>query len=178
MKGALDLHQGLLAADVPHQILRLRRLTLIAAEIPAALGVDPASCLVVHVVTVTRQGNSTTAALVLPVGAELHVPSTLRRLQASSLRLLTPTEVSAVTEFYAGLVPPVGLPAGMPVYADHAVIRFDVVYCPTGDSGAVLGIHSRDLVTFTGARLAALCSAPVAGRGSAEDPDPDLAAAT
>jgi Cys-tRNA(Pro)/Cys-tRNA(Cys) deacylase len=175
VKGALDLHRALLAADVPHEIIRLRRAVLSAADIPAALGLPAAACLAVQVIVSTNPV-AARAALIRPVDTELEMSAVLRRVQARAARLLPAVEVSAVTGFYAGLVSPVCLPEDMAVYADHRVSRPDVVYTPTGDTGAVLGIRSRELLAFTGARLAALC-AGVAGRNPAAFEDPGLATA-
>lgn len=175
MKGALDLHRALLGADVPHEIIRLGRAVLSAADIPAALGLPAASCLAVQLIASTDPAG-TAAALIRSVDTELEMSAVLRRVQARAVRLLPAAEVSEVTGFYAGLVSPVCLPAEMAVYADHRVSRPDVVYTPTGDTGTVLGIRSRDLLAFTGARLAALC-AGVAGRAPAAFDGPGVATA-
>jgi hypothetical protein len=44
----------------------------------------------------------------------------------------------------------------MPVLADASLSTREVLYTPTGESGTALGIHSRDLLTVAGARVAAL----------------------
>lgn len=174
VKGALDVHRLLLEADIAHEIIPVRRAVLSAADIPDSLGLPPAACLAVRLVAGSIPGGSP-VALVHSVDSVLHFPSVLRRLQATAVRLLGPFEVSATTEFYAGLVAPVCLPVDIPIYADYRAGRCDVVYTPVGDTGAVLGIRSRDLVAFIGVRFASLCTV-VSHSRPAGVPDPGLAA--
>ena len=47
MKGALDVHRALLAADVPHEVVRLDSRITEADELPRALGLR-AGCLAVR----------------------------------------------------------------------------------------------------------------------------------
>ena len=68
--------------------------------------------------------------------------------------------ISSVTGYAAGLVAPVALPDGIPVYVDQALADSadggTVVYTATGESGTALGIGLADLLAVCAAKPAAL----------------------
>ena len=150
MKDALDVHRSLLAREVPHEVIRLPRLVLSADEIPDALDLPAERCVVVRL----YHADDTTVAVIVRAGDTPHPGAVLAAL---TLRLAHPDEVNALTDFAAPLVSPVLLPETMRVLADACVGHIDVVYAPTGDSGTVLGISSRWLLTASRASVAELC---------------------
>lgn len=154
MKDALDVHRSLLAREVPHEVVRLPRLVLSADEIPEALGLPPERCVTVRI----YHADDTTAAVIVRAGQTPHPGAVLAALGARTLRKASPDEVNALTDFAAPLVSPVLLPDSMRVLADACVGHEHVVYAPTGDSGTVLGISSRWLLTASRASVAELCS--------------------
>ena len=153
MKDALDVHRSLLAREVPHEVIRLPRLVLSADEIPDALDLPNEQCLVVRI----YHADDKPAAAIVRAGETPHPGALLAALGARTLRLAQPDEVNRLTDFAAPLVSPVLLPDSMPVLADACVGHADVVYAPTGDSGTVLGISSRGLLTASRASVAELC---------------------
>jgi prolyl-tRNA editing enzyme YbaK/EbsC (Cys-tRNA(Pro) deacylase) len=153
MKDALDVHRSLLAREVPHEVVRLPRLVLSADEIPDALDLPAERCVVVRLYHV----DDGTAAVIVRAGETPHPGAVLAALGARTLRLARPDEVNALTDFAAPLVCPVLLPDSIRVLADACVGHIDVVYAPTGDSGTVLGISSRWLLTASRAGVAELC---------------------
>jgi prolyl-tRNA editing enzyme YbaK/EbsC (Cys-tRNA(Pro) deacylase) len=153
MKDALDVHRSLLAREIPHEVVRLPRLVLSADEIPDALGLPSERCVVVRIYHV----DDGTAAVIVRAGETPHPGAVLAALGARTLRLARPDEVNALTDFAAPLVSPVLLPDSIRVLADACVGHIDVVYAPTGDSGTVLGISSRWLLTASRAGVAELC---------------------
>jgi Cys-tRNA(Pro)/Cys-tRNA(Cys) deacylase len=54
MLGPLDIHQHLLAHDVRHEIVRVRRSTPTAAQLPEALAVSPQRCVLCHLFVITE----------------------------------------------------------------------------------------------------------------------------
>ncbi|HET7530299.1 MAG TPA: YbaK/EbsC family protein [Mycobacteriales bacterium] len=154
MKDALDVHRSLLAREVPHEVVRLPRMVLSADEIPDALGLPAERCVAVRLYRADEQ----TAAVIVRAGEHPHPGAVLAALKARSLRVVRPDEVNALTDFAAPLVSPVLLPESVRVLADACVGHVDVVYAPTGDSGTVLGITSRWLLTASRASVAELCS--------------------
>ncbi len=155
MKGPLDIHRDLLARDVPHEIVRLPRPVLHAAELPDVLDMPPAQCLVVSmfdagtelVATITTAGRLPSLSQVrAAVGRPSLAP-------ASALR------VNAITDYAASLVAPLLLPSSVTLLADSSVTTADVVYAPTGDCGTALGIAATHLLAVNGAAVGDLSGA-------------------
>src|SRR4051794_26994532 len=153
MKDALDVHRSLLAREVPHEIVRLPRIALAADEIPDVLGLPARQCVAVRLYHVDDR----VAAVIVRAGDQPHPGALLAAFQARSLRSVRSAEVNAITDFAAPLVSPVLLPESVTVLADACIGHSDVVYAPTGDSGTVLGISSRWLLTASRAVVAELC---------------------
>jgi len=159
------VHRELLARDVPHEIVRVRGAVVVCADdLPDALDVAPTSCLAVRCY-VTDLG---LVAVVVHAGVVPDPTAVLDALGARTLRPATPDEVNAATDYAAGLVSPVGLPAELPLLADSALSNAGVVYCPVGEGGVVLGIGVADLLLAIGAQLAVLSVLPL----PREDPGP------
>ena len=163
MRGALDVHRSLLTADIPHEIVRLRRMVLSADELPEALGLAPTSCVAVHVYAVSGGrglGEAPFVAVAVSAGVTPDPTSLLEAIDATSVRAATPAEVNAVTDYTAGLVPPVALPSSLPLLLDAELGSPPVLYTATGEVGTALGISARHLLTYTNARVASLTRPP------------------
>ena len=153
MRGPLDLSRELLAADVLHEIVHLRRRIDDVIELPDVLGVPPTAVLAVRLYDA---GPRLLAALV-PAGV---VPATtaLARAAGTTGRLVptAPHRVIAVTDYNPSLLPPVGLPPDVRALADAALRDQEVVYTATGDGSTALKIRGADLLALTGAAVARL----------------------
>ena len=154
MLDALDVHRALLARDIPHEVVRLPQLVLSADEIPEAMGLPASRCVAVRLYL----ADDKPAAVIVRAGELPHPGAVLAALGARTLRVARPDLVNQITDFAAPLVCPVLLPDSVPVLADSCVGHTDVVYAPTGDSGTVLGIASRWLLTASRASVAELCA--------------------
>jgi len=158
VKAALDVHRLLIERGVRHEILRLPRPVASSDELPAVLGVDPASCTT----TVLYAGaDATFAAAVVPAGARPSLGPLQRTLGSGTLRLARAEEVNAVTDFAAPLLPPVGLPEQVRVVLHFGLSG--VLYTATGESGTALGLDVVDLVAITLADVADLRPEPLGG---------------
>ena len=157
MKDALDVHRSLLAAEVPHEIVRLPRLVLSADEIPDVLGLPADSCVAVRL----YRADDRLIAVLVRAGDHPHPGAVLNALGARSLRVAPHDLVNEVTDFAAALVSPALLPADVTVLADSCLGHVDVVYAATGDGGTALGIPVRWLLTVSRARVAELCGPEV-----------------
>jgi prolyl-tRNA editing enzyme YbaK/EbsC (Cys-tRNA(Pro) deacylase) len=152
MKDALAIHRELLARGVPHEIVRLRRIVLTADELPDALGLPPGQCIAVRM----YDADGRLVAMCVPAGA---TPAPSAVLHATGARRIEPTAVDRVnqeTQFAAGLVSPLLLPADVPVVFDTTLAAREVLYSPTGESGTAVGIHAADLLSVTGGTVANL----------------------
>ena len=158
MRGALDVHRELLARDVPHEVVRLRGTTAADADdLPRALGVPAQACVAVRCYA-TDVG---LVAVVVQAGVVPEPRALLDAVGARTLRPATADEVNAGTDYAAGLVSPVALPDGVLLVADAALQAREVLYCPVGESGVVLGIRAAALLGATGALVAALSALPL-----------------
>jgi prolyl-tRNA editing enzyme YbaK/EbsC (Cys-tRNA(Pro) deacylase) len=162
VKSALDVHGRLLADGVPHEMVRLRVPALTGDDLPRALRVPRASCAVVRCYRVTRRdGTLHIGAVLLRSGDTPDPASLLDAFGAVSIRPATGAEVNAATDYASSLVSPVCLPEGVILLADAALGGSEVLYAPTGESGVALGIHTRDLLVASGARVTNLTAAPL-----------------
>ncbi|MDQ1685873.1 MAG: hypothetical protein QOC82_2610, partial [Frankiaceae bacterium] len=160
------VHRRLLADGVPHEMVRLRIPALTGDDLPRALSVPRASCAVVRCYRVTRRdGTLHVGAVLLRSGDTPDPASLLDAFEAVSIRPATGAEVNAATDYASSLVSPVCLPEGVVLLADAALgaspLPGDVLYAPTGESGVALGIHTRDLLVASGARVTNLTAAPL-----------------
>jgi prolyl-tRNA editing enzyme YbaK/EbsC (Cys-tRNA(Pro) deacylase) len=166
VKSALDVHRTLLDAGIEHEMVRLRAPALNGDELPRALGMPRESCAVVRFYRVTRRDGTTQIGAVLLRSGDTPDPaSLLDAFQAVSIRPATGAEVNAATDYASSLVCPVCLPGEVQLIADAALGSGDVLYTPTGESGVALGIHTRDLLVASGARVTNL----TAGRLAAQE---------
>jgi prolyl-tRNA editing enzyme YbaK/EbsC (Cys-tRNA(Pro) deacylase) len=172
VRAALDIHRELLSLDVPHEVVRLRSGVVNADDLPAALDLEPTSCVAMRCY-VTDLGF---AAVAVHAGVIPDPAAVLTALGARTLRAADADEISTATDFAAGLVSPLGLPPGMTLLADVALAARDVVYCPAGEAGVALGIRSEHLLATTGARTAALSPLPLPRQSA--DPVTGRAAST
>lgn len=165
MKGALDVHRELLARDVPHEMIRLRSRATTGDDLPRLLGL-PRGCVTVRCYEAQRDTGPAFVAVLVPAGRVPEPTALLDALDARSVRPARPDAINAATDYAAGLVGPLCLPAGVELLADTALGESDVSYCAVGEGGVVLGIRTRDLLVAVGARAASLTGAtPVAGMG-------------
>lgn len=157
MKGPLDVHRELLAAGVPHEIVRLRTAIQAADELPDALSLPHSACVSVRM----YDADGVLHALALPASAPTRPVTLARALGAKRVVPADVDRVNLVTGFSASLVSPVCLPPEVVLVVDAALGTTDVLYAATGDSGTVLKIRSRDLLIHTNSLVTAL-TAPVA----------------
>lgn len=154
--GALDVHRVLLDAGVPHEVVRLRRPVLSADDLPGALDLPVEQCVAVRCYV----ADGRTVAVLMHAGSVPDPVALLDALGARSARPATAGEVNAATDCAAGLVSPVGLPDAVLLLADSALGAADVVYTAAAEGGVALGIHVRDLLVSSGARVATLSPRP------------------
>lgn len=160
---ALDVHRALLARDVPHEVVRLRRSVVSADDLPRALDLPAGQCVAVRCYV----ADGTAVAVLMHAGEVPDPVALLDALGARTVRTATGAEVNAATDCAAGLVSPVGLPAGLALLADTALAASEVVYTAAAEGGVALGIRTADLLLATGARVVRLSPhrMPLAERG-------------
>ena len=170
MKSALDVHRELLARDVPHEMVRLPRRAASGDDLPRLLSL-PRGGVTVRCYEVTRADGAAFVAVLVPSGRVPDPATLLDALGALSVSPARADVVNAVTDYAAGLVGPVCLPADVELLADTALGESDVSYCTVGEGQVVLGIRTRDLLVATGARVASLTGVGEAGPARVLDLD-------
>jgi Cys-tRNA(Pro)/Cys-tRNA(Cys) deacylase len=86
-----------------------------------------------------------------PKAVRALLPAEWKRLSFASA-----AEIQAVTGSVQGAVAPLGLPDGVPVYFDEAILRCEKVSISSGDPLAGVELNPRDLLRLSGATLATI----------------------
>lgn len=152
MRGLLDITRELLGADVPHEVVHLRRRIDDAGELPEVLDLPAARCVVVRL----YDADGALAAALAPADRAVATAALAKALGARTVRPTAHARVSAATDFHPSLVPPVGLPDDVRVVADTALARLPVVYTATGDGSTALKVRTGDLLALVRATVAPL----------------------
>lgn len=76
------------------------------------------------------------------------------------VRLAGPEDVTKHTGFKVGAVSPVALPAGIPVYQDVSLRRFDAIFPAAGETNNMFATTPGELLSLTGADEKDLARAP------------------
>jgi Cys-tRNA(Pro)/Cys-tRNA(Cys) deacylase len=161
MKGPLDIHQYLLAHNVHHEIIRLRRAAGTAEQLCEALDVTPRRCVVAHTFRATTTASDVLVVLLAPsdVVADATLTAQLAALLADGsgaapdLRPAGAELVSRQTDYLASHLAPLLLPPDVVVAATKSLadLATSIVYTPTGDGGTALGIRATDLLDLCAA---------------------------
>ena len=128
------------------------------------LGVET-GCVSARCYAVDGVGTRALVVVLVPAATTVCTDALERALGGRSVQVAGNEQINAMTDYAAGLVSPVCLPAGVEVLADRALREEDVLYCAVGEGSVALVIHSSDLLQVTGARVIPLTitrNAPVA----------------
>jgi len=152
MKDALAIHRWLLAHQVHHEILRLPRSLSGAEDLPEALGVPSETCVSVAVFEAAYASGAEPVAVVAAVA---HPPDPRRVAAAVGAAEVRPAPaflVNTVTDYAAGLVCPLLLPAELTVLVDRRLAEgLDpdlAVHTATGERATALCLAARDLLAL------------------------------
>jgi prolyl-tRNA editing enzyme YbaK/EbsC (Cys-tRNA(Pro) deacylase) len=159
MKDALAIHRYLLARGVLHEIVRLPRPLVRATDLPAALALPVARCVVTRLFIAGRAGRSATGRVqhgplyAVVSGDRPPSLSTLADLLGvPAVRSAPAALINEVTDFSARLVAPLLLPDTVTVLIDQRMVDAldpdEVVYTTTGEPFTALGIRALDLFTM------------------------------
>jgi prolyl-tRNA editing enzyme YbaK/EbsC (Cys-tRNA(Pro) deacylase) len=152
VKDVLDIHRALLGRGVAHEVVRLPRAIAAADEIPDATGLPAHRCAVVRHYLV----DEALVAAVVPAGSTMRPAAVLTALQATTITAAPAEIVNRVTDYAVALASPLLQPEEVTVLMDLVLLREEVLYVPTGDSGTVIGIPSATLAAESDARLVEL----------------------
>jgi prolyl-tRNA editing enzyme YbaK/EbsC (Cys-tRNA(Pro) deacylase) len=154
VRSSVDVHNSLLADEVPHELSQLPGPLRDLAAAPAVLGL-PASAVARPTVLADRAG----VVLVLaPADLEVNPDQVAELLGRPGLRAVAPDRAPGLTGYLLPFVPPVALECPTTVVIDERLTREDVVYTAAGEPGVILKVRGVDLVKVTGAVVSQVTS--------------------
>ena len=121
-------------------------------EAAEALGVDPAR--VFKTLLATLDGGLVVG--IVPVSGQLDLKALARALGGSRATMAEVAAAERATGYVAGGISPLGQRRRHPTVLDESATGFDTVYVSAGRRGLDLAIAPADLVSATGAIVAAL----------------------
>lgn len=141
MLSCSDVHNFLVEAGVPHEVLHLPAHSRTARAAAELLGVSLGEVVKSLVFYLDRS-----PTLVLVPGDKVVDVDRLKQVAGCADAVLAKgKQVLEVTGYRAGAVPPCGLTATLPAVADATVFDPLVVYCGGGTSMTMLKLRSDDL---------------------------------
>jgi Cys-tRNA(Pro)/Cys-tRNA(Cys) deacylase len=148
---------ALLAADVPHDVLRYRHDPRqesfgeeAVAELVRAESVDPEQVFKTLVVALPKS----LAVAVLPVPSKLSLKSAAAALNAPKAAMADQAAAERSTGYVVGGISPLGQRRPLPTVVDASAMCWDRVLCSAGKRGLEIALHPQDLVRLTNAVIA------------------------
>ncbi|KLO29789.1 prolyl-tRNA synthetase [Mycolicibacter heraklionensis] len=152
---------ALIAAQVPHEVLRYRHepdRRGFGAEAVAQLaaagpdGVRPEQIFKTLVVAVPHG----LAVAVLPVPAKLSLKAVAAALEVPKAAMADPAAAQRATGYVLGGISPFGQRKALPTVVDASALGLDRVLCSAGQRGWDVAVAPADLIRLTGAITADL----------------------
>ncbi len=147
MRSSIDVHNHLLADDIPHEVSQLSGPLRDLSAAPAVLGLD-AVTVARPTVLADRDG---VVLILAPAELEVDVAQVAELLGRGELHPIEPDEAPGLTGYLLPFVPPVALESPTTVVLDEQVAHQDVVYTTAGEPGVILKVRGVDLVKVTSA---------------------------
>jgi prolyl-tRNA editing enzyme YbaK/EbsC (Cys-tRNA(Pro) deacylase) len=147
LRSSIDVHNRLLADDVPHELSALPGTLRDLTAAPDVLGLPAVS---VGRPTVLVDGRGAVVVLA-PAGSEVDLDGIAELLDRDGLVPLAPDESPGLTGYLLPFVPPVALECPATVVVDEQLAGEDVVYTAAGEPGLILKVRGSDLVKATSA---------------------------
>jgi prolyl-tRNA editing enzyme YbaK/EbsC (Cys-tRNA(Pro) deacylase) len=147
VRSSVDVHNSLLADEVPHELSQLPGPLRDLAAAPAVLGL-PASAVARPTLLADREG---VVVVLAPADLEVNTAQVGELLGRKTLHALAADRAPGLTGYLLPFVPPVALECPALVVVDEQLTREDVVYTAAGEPGVILKIRGFDLAKVTGA---------------------------
>jgi len=156
VRTSVDVANYLTELEVAHEVFPTRGRLRTPERLAAVLDLPPAEVGKV----VVLDGEDGPLVAVIPAGREVDRSKVGRATGRKGLALASEARASELTEYLAEAIPPVGLPAGLPVVVDRSLARDRVLYFAGGEARSVLKLRGTDLVRATGATVASIAARP------------------
>jgi prolyl-tRNA editing enzyme YbaK/EbsC (Cys-tRNA(Pro) deacylase) len=147
VRSSIDVHNHLLADDIPHEVCQLSGPLRDLSAAPAVLGLD-AVTVARPTVLADRDG---VVLILAPAELEVDIAQVAELLGRGELHPVEPDEAPGLTGYLLPFVPPVALESPTTVVLDEQVAHQDVVYTAAGEPGVILKVRGVDLVKVTSA---------------------------
>jgi prolyl-tRNA editing enzyme YbaK/EbsC (Cys-tRNA(Pro) deacylase) len=157
MRTSVDVANYLAERDVAHELIPARGRLRTAERIAAVLDLPPEYVGKVRVFE-TDVGP---VVVLVPSHREPDIDRVKRALGAKDLATTTAAQASRLTEYLAEAIPPVGLPEGIRVVMDRALVTQNVLYFHGGEARALLKVRGRDLARAARAKVASITATPI-----------------
>lgn len=152
---------ALLAADVPHSVLRYRhdpRNASFGEEAVEALarseGVEPGQILKTLVLALPKG----LGVAVLPVPAKLSLKAAAAALGVPKAAMAERAAAERSTGYVIGGISPLGQRTSLPTVVDESALAWDRVLCSAGKRGWDVAVAPQDLIRLTDAVTADICA--------------------
>jgi len=145
---------ALLAAEIPHEVLRYHHDPLVESfgdeavnELAAVDGVDPEQVFKTLVIALPKG----LAVAVLPVGFQLSLKAAAAALGVAKATMADRAAAERSSGYVIGGISPFGQRKRLPTVVDSSAMRWDRVLCSAGKRGWDVAVHPQDLIAITGA---------------------------
>ena len=145
---------ALLAAEVPHQVLRYHHDPRnesfgeeAVEELAQVEGVDPEQVFKTLVIALPRG----LAVAVIPVPSKLSLKAAAAALGVPTATMADRAAAERSTGYVIGGISPFGQRKPLPTVVDASALRWDRVLCSAGKRGWDVGVHPQDLIQVTNA---------------------------
>ena len=153
MKTAVDVHNYLVARDIPHELVGTQGRVQDPERWATVLGLEPEQ--VGRVMLFERADGEGLVAAAVPADREAD-PALVASAAGSEVASVSDARTTDLTEFFHEALPPVGLPDGTLVLLDDQLASQEVVFLPAGEATSLLKIRPEDLLRATGGAAARL----------------------
>jgi prolyl-tRNA editing enzyme YbaK/EbsC (Cys-tRNA(Pro) deacylase) len=155
LRSSIDVHNHLLADNVPHELSTLPGTLRDLGDAPDVLGLPPGA-VGQPAVFADERG---VVVVLAPAGSGVDEVGVAALLGRPGLVPLAPDQAPGVTGYLLPFVPPVALEGPTTLLVDERLAGQDVVYTAAGEPGVILKVRGRDLVKATSAVVSKLTKA-------------------
>jgi Cys-tRNA(Pro)/Cys-tRNA(Cys) deacylase len=155
VRAATPAITALLAAEVPHEVLRYHHDPQNESfgdeavnELAGVVGVDPEQVFKTLVVALPKNG---LAVAVLPVPFQLSLKAAAAALGVAKATMADRAAAERSSGYVIGGISPFGQRKRLPTVVDSSAMRWDRVLCSAGKRGWDDALHPQDLIALTDA---------------------------
>jgi len=152
VRSSIEVHNNLLADDIPHELSQLSGPLRDLSAAPAVLGL-PADAVARPTVLTDQDG---VVVILAPADRTVDLRQVAELLGRERLRPVEPDESPGLTGYLLQFVPPVALESPVTVVLDERIAHQDVVYTAAGEPGVILKVRGVDLVKVTSALVSSV----------------------